>query len=152
MDTGELARIVHGLSALALLGGGALVAARLIPAQLRGDQAARRDAAAAAVGLDRRAALPAALLLAASAAWGVRQSGWAAANGWVKIALILSLLAALLWLGAGARMRRMAALLAADGKDAAERVRGLFALWFLLAWPAWAAAALALVAGLAGGG
>lgn len=137
--------LLHALSAAVLLAGGGAIGARLLRANLGGGD--RRAAMAAAARLDAWAATPAALLLPLTAAWLLRRAG-PSVDGWLKLALALSLAAGLMWLAASAMRRRMAATLAAEPFDA-ERYRGLFGLWFLLGWPALPAAAAALLLAIA---
>lgn len=142
MDAIEVLRWLHVIGAAVLLGTGASIAFFMLMAHRTRDPRVIAHVGATVVVAD---ALFTATAVAAQPITGyilARRIGWPLTEGWLVLSLGLYVLAGLCWLPVvwiQLRLRDLARAAARAGEPLPPRYHRLFALWFALGWPAFAA-------------
>lgn len=135
-------KYLHIMGATVLLGTGAGIAFFMLMAHRTGNVATIAGVARIVVIADFVFTATAAVaqpITGIALAW---HTGYALTDGWIVLSIALYLLIGAFWLpvvGMQMRMRDLAQTALAEGAALPERYHGLFRLWFLFGFPAFAA-------------
>lgn len=137
-----LVKTLHILSAAVLFGTGMGIAFFMLRSHFTQNVGQKLYAARNTVLADWTFTLPAVILQPATGFWLMLQAGFNPGDRWLLFSILLYLLAGTCWLPVvwiQLQMRRMLEDAAQTGSALSPRYSRLFACWFALGWPAFAA-------------
>lgn len=135
-------KFLHIVGATVLLGTGAGIAFFMLLAHRTGEAKVVAAVARIVVIADLVFTASAVLFQPLSGAWLARYAGYSLFSGWIAWSLLLYALTGAFWLPVvwmQMRMRDLAEAAARTSADLPEQYHGLFRLWFIFGFPAFAA-------------
>lgn len=138
----EVLRWLHIIGAAVLMGTGAGIAFFMVMAHRTGRPALIAHVAGTVVVADAVFTATAVIVQPVTGVLLAREIGWSLGEGWIVLSLALYVITGLCWLPVvwiQARLRDLARTAAREETPLPPRYHGLFRVWFVLGFPAFAA-------------